>query len=156
MSVDRAFVADFASRWGDAWNAHDADAVLAMLAPDIEWAESGVRRVLRGLSEARFRVEADFRAVPDLHGESLQIFVDSQAAGAAVHWRLGGTYEGARPVTFEGVSLWRFDGELLSRLQMMYDVADVRAQAGLDDRGARPPARGVQRLAARAREARKR
>ena len=155
MAVDRPFAEAFDRRWTAAWNAHDADAVVALLAPDVEWVESGVRRVLRGHDDARRRIEADFRAVPDVHGETLQLFVDEQTASAAVHWRLSGTYEGRRPVAFEGVSLWRFHGDRLLRLQMLYDAGDAATQAGV---AATPstPARPVQKLVARAREARKR
>jgi steroid delta-isomerase-like uncharacterized protein len=151
-------VADFDRAWTAAWNAHDVEAILGMLDPDIEWIEAGVRRVLRGLGDARRRIEADFRAVPDLHAETLAVFAGDEATGA-VHWRLAGTYRdddhGApgRPFSFEGVSLWRFRDERVVRLQMIYDVSDLAAQTAPG--GARPSrsGRGVNRLTARAREA---
>jgi ketosteroid isomerase-like protein len=159
VEVDRAFAIDFDRRWSAAWNAHDPDAVVALLAPDVEWFESGVRRVLRGHGETRRRVETDFRTMPDLRGETLQLFVDEETAAVAIHWRLTGTYDRTRPVSFDGVSLWRFAGPLLVRVQMIYDVADAAAQAGVPAPGAARATgaapRGIQRLTARAREARR-
>jgi steroid delta-isomerase-like uncharacterized protein len=150
-------VADFDREWSAAWNAHDVEAILGMLDPEIEWIEAGVRRVLRGLADARRRVEADFRAVPDLRGETLALF-PGEGGDAAVHWRLAGTFRpddhgaAGRTFAFEGVSLWRFRGERLARLQMIYDVNDLNAQIGGSAvPGAAP--RGVNRLTARAREA---
>ncbi len=34
---DDEFVRDFCVRYRDAWNAHDADAVLALAGADVEW-----------------------------------------------------------------------------------------------------------------------
>jgi len=73
-------------RWNEAWNAHDLDAVMALLHPDIEFSSPHIpdiagepSGVLRGTDAVRAYWAEALRRIPDLHFDLLGVTVGHDA-----------------------------------------------------------------------------
>jgi ketosteroid isomerase-like protein len=76
----------FGRRWNDAWNAHDLDAVLALLHPDVAFSSPHVPTiagepsgVLHGKRAVRAYWAEALRRMPDLHFDLLGVTVGHDA-----------------------------------------------------------------------------
>jgi steroid delta-isomerase-like uncharacterized protein len=122
-----------------AWNAHDADAVAAVFAPDAVLREAGQAEPIRGRDAIRARAAALFAAFPDLRLERLELVIDGDRH--ADRWLMTGTHRGplfgipatGRPVRVEGATFTRLaDGGLVAEDVHYSDVAGVLAQLAAD------------------------
>lgn len=120
-----------------AWNAHDADAVAAVFAPDAEVIDVGMPEPLRGRDAIRRRAADLFAAFPDFRLERLFLVVDGQAN--ADRWRASGTHDGAfmgleptgRRIDVQGATFSEFDDDgLVVRDHHYWDVPTLLAQLG--------------------------
>lgn len=122
----------------DAWNAHDADAVLAHVTDDVAWTQPG--RSVRGKAAAREEVVAYFSAFPDLRfdRDAFEVYVDAERASVVVVWSATGTMTGSvhgvpatgRVGEVRGMTLSRFRGDLVSENWILYDNLDYMQQLG--------------------------
>ena len=122
-----------------AWNAHDADAVAAVFAPDAVLREAGQAEPIRGRDAIRARAAALFAAFPDLRLERLELVIDGDRH--ADRWLMTGTHRGplfgipatGRQVRVEGATFTRLDaGGLVAEDVHYSDVAGVLAQLAAD------------------------
>src|SRR5215470_957609 len=100
-----------------AWNAHDADAVAAVFAPDAVLREMGSPQAFQGRAAIRERAAMLLRAFPDLRLERIELVIDGDRH--ADRWVMTGTHRGelfglaptGRQVRVEGATFTRLDGE---------------------------------------------
>jgi steroid delta-isomerase-like uncharacterized protein len=126
-----------------AWNAHDADAVAAVFAPDAEIVDVASGAVTRGRDAIRDVALARFRAFPDFSLEKvfLLIDVDDAERGAnADRWIMRGTHTGefmglaatGRAVDVQGATFSEFDADgLVTRDTHYIDLGALLRQLGL-------------------------
>jgi ketosteroid isomerase-like protein len=76
---------DLLRRWYAAWNAHDVDAISALMTDDVLYEDPGATEPLtRGREPVEDWARTAFRAVPDMHLASFQL-----AGAAASAWPSG-------------------------------------------------------------------
>lgn len=151
-------------RWYEAWNAHDADAIVALLTEDAAYEDplSQSAAVLRGRAAVKQYVESGLRTFPDLRLENLEEWVSEGGAVIASYFRFSATMTGPGEelglaptnggVEFYGMDRSEISGLLIARHQIFYDTTEVARQIGLAPaRGSRGERIGaaMQRLAAR-------
>jgi len=162
--IDEAFLHDFAQRWLDAWNRHDADGLAALCTEDVEFTDPAIGTV-HGRRAVADWVRTCHRAFPDYRFEEPEPpYRSSDRPKAIVPWRMLGTHTGPieppgfaptdRPLVLDGVDHWWFRDGLVARYRADYDSGDLLRQLGIaPDRGSRGERAivALQRLSARAR-----
>lgn len=140
--LNPAFVKDFAERWRAAWNSYDPDRLLELMAEDIVYDDSAWPRTMHGHADVREFLTSVWRATPDLAFDLLdEPFLLPGAPKAVLYWKATGTFSGpleppgfaptnAR-LAFDGFDLHEYRDGLVSRLQIVFDMADISRQAGL-------------------------
>lgn len=139
----------FTERWVAAWNAHDADGLLALCTDDIVWEDPAAPEVSRGHAEVREFLQTIWTIFPDLSfaiPEPPLVAVDGPRAAQV--WRLSGTFLGQDPTGFTptgkhvdqlGIDHYEFRDGLLCDYRALYDVSESLRQMGLAPaRGSRP------------------
>jgi steroid delta-isomerase-like uncharacterized protein len=138
---DSEFVRAFVQRWVDAWNAHDADALVAMCTEDVSWEDPASPEVAHGHAQVREFLRNVWTIFPDLSftlPEPPLIAVEGPRAAQV--WRLSGTFLGPDPTGFaptgkhvdqEGIDLYEFRDGLVARYRARYDVSESLRQMGL-------------------------
>lgn len=130
--LQREFLDDFADRWMDAWNRHDADALAALCTEDVEFFDPAIGTV-HGRAAVADWVRACDRAFPDYRFEEPEPgYIASDRPKAIVPWRMLATNSGPldppgfalthRPVTIEGVDHWWFRDGLVERYRADWDL----------------------------------
>jgi steroid delta-isomerase-like uncharacterized protein len=142
QSVEPEWVNEFVQRWGDAWNSHEPQRVLDLMAEDIVYDDSASPKTMRGHGDVRAFLDMTWRAFPDLHfdlvGEPL---VAAGEPRAAMWWRGTATHSGpidppglaptGKRLEFEGADFHTYRDGKLVRLQIVFDMADFMRQLGL-------------------------
>ena len=121
----------------DAWNAHDANQVAALYAPDYEEEDIAVADRHRSPIAARATFILYLRAFPDLRLEAEEIVI--QGNSAALSWVLTGTHRGSlmnipatgRSVRVRGVSLMTMAEGRIKRTSRVWDLAGMLRTFGL-------------------------
>lgn len=162
----------WASRWLDAWNSQDLDALTSLVTDDVVWEDPAMfGETVHGRAEFRAFAESFLRALPDVRFDVTgPPYLAAEGMGLAVTWRMTGTFTGelawwgkryganppafaptGRRVDLEGVDLYELRDGVLSRWTIVYDLLGLSQQLGLipppDSRVTRLQLRG-QRLAA--------
>lgn len=107
-TVDLAYL----ERFGEAWNRHDVDAILAQMTADCVFlasvgeAEDGARHV--GRDAVRRGITAFFDTYPDAHFESLGAFV--AGARGVSEWRFTATRKDGLRIAALGCDVFTFEG----------------------------------------------
>jgi steroid delta-isomerase-like uncharacterized protein len=149
--LEEAFVRSFVGRWVDAWNAHDADALLELCAADVVWDDPAANGVVHGREGARRYLHDTWTTFPDLSFELLDApLIATDGGRAAQVWRLRGTMLGPDPAGFAptgkrveqvGIDLYEFRDGLLARYRALYDLLESGRQMGLVPAAGSRPAR---------------
>lgn len=138
--VDKLFLADFFTRWEQAWSSGDPGAVAEFLTEDVIFQSSDVPETLHGQSQARGYLDMLFRAFPDQRLEVLEYYLTGDGLGVAdrVHW--GGTMLGpldppgyaptGRWVEMTAFGGFRFRNGKVSWFQAVFDMLDIGRQIG--------------------------
>jgi steroid delta-isomerase-like uncharacterized protein len=135
-------IRDFASRYLDAWNSHDAARMAPLLSDDVVWADPALPEPASGIAAVQDFMRTGWRAFPDLRFEEpdpphLSVAGDRVAWA----WRMHGTMLGpleppgfaptARPMVVDGVDLWTMRGDRIVRYRAFYDLTDLSRQLGI-------------------------
>lgn len=127
----------------DAWNAHDAEAIVALFAPEGSYCDPTTPRALRGQAIAAYANEL-WRAFPDLTFEVRAIMAALPSLPAceeqiAVQWIMRGTNEGpvmglpptGYTVSLPGIDLIIVEGDKLRSVRGYFDTRTFADQLGL-------------------------
>jgi steroid delta-isomerase-like uncharacterized protein len=134
---DTAFLSAFANRWLAAWNSHDTDGVLELLAPDIIWEDLTFwPEVIQGREGVRAYVDRIWRVMHDVRFEEIGRFFDPQDRSGIVLFRQRGSapeaFAGNPGFDTHGCDIFlAFDGELLSHYLASYDISEMMRQMEL-------------------------
>ena len=125
-------------RYREAWNSHDADAVVAFFTDDGVYEDATLARVNRGKAEIRAFAAESFAAFPDFHIEDVGPVTIDPSGRFANEWTLSGTHEGdtAIPATHKsfslrGASVGEFEGDRIKRNSDYWNMADFLVQVGM-------------------------
>jgi steroid delta-isomerase-like uncharacterized protein len=141
------WVEEFAGHWLDAWNSHEPDRLLALMAEDIVYDDSAWPQTMRGHGEVREFLEFTWRAFPDMTFEAAgNALLDGEESRAAFWWKGRATNSGPieppgmpatnKRVEFEGADFHEYEDGRVKRLRIVFDMADFARQLGLlPDRG---------------------
>jgi hypothetical protein len=161
-----AAASDTLARWYEAWNAHDVDAISALMTDDVGYEDPAApSALLHGRAAVEQYVRTAFVGVPDLHLEKLEEWVTPGGDAIASYFRFSGTFAAeltapglpplaptnARLVMF-GMDRSEIRDRRLARHQIFWDIAELSRQLGaLPARGSRAErlARHMQRVTAR-------
>ena len=129
-------------RYNDAWNAQDLDAIVAMHAPDMIFANHTAGETAEG-QEVRGHIARIFEAWPDMRFETRRLYVregvvTQEWTATATHSRPMRRGEIEVPasgatVTWDGVDVIPFEGGLIKRKDVYSDSVSILRQVGLLD-----------------------
>lgn len=135
-------IGEFAPRWLEAWNSHEADRLLGLMTEDIEYRDDSWHKTMHGHADVRDFLEATWRATPDMTFEVLAgPYVLPGEQKAAFHWRGSGTHSGVldppglaptgRRWEVDGVDLQEYRDGRVCNLRVVFDMTTVLRQLGL-------------------------
>jgi steroid delta-isomerase-like uncharacterized protein len=121
-------------QWVEAWNAHDAECILACLAEDAVYEDVPLGAVNRTPQEARRFIEVAWSAFPDLRFELTAAAVNGEHGMA--EWTMAGTHRGDFPglpatgkhFSVRGVSVLELSGDRIRCVRDYWDFATVLRQ----------------------------
>ncbi len=127
-------------RYNEAWNAHDVDAIIAMHAPDMTFANHTAGESAQG-EDVRGHIAAIFESWPDIHFETERLYVrDGLVAqewiATATHTRTMRRGEivaepTGRTVRWAGADVIPFENGLVKRKDVYSDSVSILRQVGL-------------------------
>ena len=129
-------------RYNDAWNAQDLDAIVAMHAPDMVFANHTAGESAAG-DEVRAHIASIFATWPDLKFETRRLYVRE---GLVVQeWRATATHSNVmrrgdleapptgKAISWDGIDSIPFEGGLIKRKDVYSDSVSILRQVGLLD-----------------------
>lgn len=132
--ADHDFLHDFAERWLAAWNSHDTERVLELLADDVTWDDRTFwPEVIEGREGVRAYAERIWQAMPDVAFDELGRFFDPDGGRAVVLFRQYGgpppSVGGDGRFDAHGCDIFlRFENGLLRHYLASYDITDMMRQ----------------------------
>jgi steroid delta-isomerase-like uncharacterized protein len=127
-------------RYNAAWNAHDVDAIMAMHAPDMTFANHTAGESAQG-DDVRAHIASIFEGWPDIRFETKRLYVrDGLVAqewvATATHTRtMRRGQDVAEPtgrvVSWEGADVIPFENGLVKRKDVYSDSVSILRQVGL-------------------------
>jgi hypothetical protein len=137
MDADDDFLNAFAGRWLDAWNSHETERVLDLLADDVVWEDLTFwPEVIHGREGVREYVDHIWRAMPDVTFEERGRFFAPGARSGIVLFQQRGSAPpalGDRPgFDSHGCDVFlAFTGDRLAHYLASYDIVPMLGQMGL-------------------------
>jgi steroid delta-isomerase-like uncharacterized protein len=129
-------------RYNEAWNAHDLDAIMAMHAPDMVFANHTAGESASG-EEVRGHIGAIFETWPDIAFATRRLYVReglivqewTAAATHANEMRRGELVAAptGRRIEWDGLDVIPFEGGLVKRKDVYSDSVSILRQVGLLD-----------------------
>jgi steroid delta-isomerase-like uncharacterized protein len=129
-------------RYNEAWNAQDLDAIVAMHAPDMVFANHTAGESATG-ADVRAHIAAIFESWPDLRFETRRLYVREglvvqEWTATATHTKTmrRGDLEAApsgHTVSWVGIDSIPFEGGLIKRKDVYSDSVSILRQVGLLD-----------------------
>lgn len=130
------------ARYNDAWNDHDVEAIVAMHAPDMVFANHTAGESATG-PEVRAHIAAIFESWPDLAFETRRLYVREglvvqEWTATATHTQTmrRGDLEApptGRSVSWDGIDSIPFEDGLIKRKDVYSDSVSILRQVGLLD-----------------------
>jgi steroid delta-isomerase-like uncharacterized protein len=130
------------ARYNDAWNAHDVEAIVAMHAPDMVFANHTAGESANG-AEVRSHIAAIFASWPDLRFETRRLYVRE---GLVVQeWTATATHSetmrrgdleappSGRTISWDGIDSIPFEDGRIKRKDVYSDSVSILRQVGLLD-----------------------
>lgn len=128
------------ARYNDAWNAHDVEAIVAMHAPDMVFANHTAGESASG-EDVRSHIAAIFDGWPDLRFETRRLYVRE---GLVVQeWTAHATHSqtlrrgdieappSGRQISWDGIDSIPFEDGLVKRKDVYSDSVSILRQVGL-------------------------
>jgi steroid delta-isomerase-like uncharacterized protein len=164
--LDERFAREFAERYVDAWNSHDADRIEPLVTADVVWLDPALPAPVRGVEEVKEFMRAAWVAFPDLHFTPGPMWLDPHEDSMSWAWRMEGTHGGpldppgfaptGRRIDVDGIDVGDFEDGRIGRYRAYYDMADLARQLGvMPPPGSRGERVGVMLQRAQARFARR-
>ena len=128
----------FARQGFDAWNAHDPDAFISMVADDFVSESDTLPAPLRGRDGARQSMQMYIEAFPDLHFDIQQMIASGDYV--VTRWHGTGTHKGElmgipptgrRGEGIQGCTVTEYKGGKLVHEWVYWDVATLLRQIGV-------------------------
>ena len=129
-------------RYNEAWNAHDVDAIVAMHAPDMVFANHTAGESADG-EEVRAHIASIFETWPDLRFETRRLYVREglvvqEWTATATHTKRCGAARSRRrraasTVSWDGIDSIPFEDGLVKRKDVYSDSVSILRQVGLLD-----------------------
>ena len=129
-------------RYNDAWNAHDLDAITALHAPDMVFANHTAGESAEG-DEVRPHIASIFESWPDLRFEARRLYVreglvvqEWTATATQTKTMRRGDLEAApsgNAVSWDGIDSIPFENGLVKRKDVYSDSVSILRQIGLLD-----------------------
>jgi steroid delta-isomerase-like uncharacterized protein len=135
-------LAEAIGRYNAAWNEQDLDAIVAMHAPDMVFANHTAGESAQG-EEVRAHIAGIFAAWPDLKFETRRLYV--REGVVTQEWTASATHTqtlrrgdleappSGRKVSWEGVDVIPFEDGLIKRKDVYSDSVSILRQVGLLD-----------------------
>lgn len=129
-------------RYNEAWNAQDLDAIVAMHAPDMVFANHTAGESASG-AEVRDHIAKIFESWPDMRFETRRLYV--REGVVTQEWTATATHSQAlhrgeleaspsgRSVSWDGVDVIPFEDGLIKRKDVYSDSVGILRQVGLLD-----------------------
>jgi steroid delta-isomerase-like uncharacterized protein len=129
-------------RYNDAWNAQDLDAIIAMHASDMVFANHTAGETATG-EEVRGHIAKIFESWPDMKFETRRLYVRDRVV--TQEWTATATHSNTlrrgeieappsgRTVSWDGVDVIPFEGGLIKRKDVYSDSVSILRQVGLLD-----------------------
>jgi steroid delta-isomerase-like uncharacterized protein len=129
-------------RYNDAWNAQDLDAIVAMHAPDMVFANHTAGETAEG-EAVRDHIAKIFAAWPDMSFETRRLYV--REGVVTQEWTATATHSNTlrrgdleappsgQRVSWDGVDVIPFEGGLIKRKDVYSDSVSILRQVGLLD-----------------------
>ena len=129
-------------RYNEAWNAHDLDAIMAMHARDMVFANHTAGESAEG-EEVRGHVGSIFETWPDIHFETRRLYVRDGVA--TQEWTATATHANkmqrgdltaeptGKTISWDGVDVIPFEDGLVKRKDVYSDSVSILRQVGLLD-----------------------
>jgi len=130
------------ARYNDAWNAQDLDAIVAMHAPDMVFANHTAGESATG-EEVREHIASIFATWPDLSFETRRLYV--REGLVAQEWTATATHSNpmrrgdleaaptGRTISWDGIDSIPFENGLVTRKDVYSDSVSILRQVGLLD-----------------------
>lgn len=129
-------------RYNEAWNAHDVDAIVAMHAPGMVFANHTAGESASG-EEVRAHIASIFESWPDLRFETRRLYVreglvvqEWTATATHVNTMRRGEIEAppsGREISWNGIDSIPFENGLVKRKDVYSDSVSILRQVGLLD-----------------------
>ena len=144
QETDAAFLGKFADAWLAAWNSHDTERVLDLLAEDVRWDDRTFwPEVIVGRDGVRRYTEKIWEAMPDVQFAEIQRFFAPDARRGVVLFRQWGhgpaRLNPDRTFQAHGCDIFlEFSGDKLRSYLASYDIVGMLEQlGGIPPRGGR-------------------
>jgi steroid delta-isomerase-like uncharacterized protein len=136
--------AEALARWYEAWNAHDVEAISALMTEDVRYEDpSAPAAVMHGRAQVEQYARAGFAAIPDLHLDKLEEWVTPGGGVIASSFRFSGTFKAAliqpgmptlaptgRSMELFGMDRSEIRDGKLARHQIFWDMLEFGRQIG--------------------------
>jgi steroid delta-isomerase-like uncharacterized protein len=139
--LDERFAREFAERYVEAWNSHDADRIEPLVIRDVVWLDPALPEPARGVDEVKDLMRSAWVAFPDLRFTPGPLWLDPHEDSMCWAWRMEGTHDGpldppgfaptGRRIDVDGIDVWDFEDGRIRRYRAYYDLADVARQLGV-------------------------
>jgi steroid delta-isomerase-like uncharacterized protein len=139
--LDDRFAREFAERYAEVWNSHDADRIEELVTPDVVWLDPALPEPARGVEEVKDFMRRSWTAFPDLRFTPGPTWSDPHRASVAWAWRMEGTHSGpieppgfaptGRRIDIDGIDVWDFADGRIERYRAYYDMAELARQLGV-------------------------
>jgi len=138
QGVDDDVVRSFARDWAAAWNSHDPERVVAMMAPNCQYDDTAWSTTMRTHDEVREFLRHTWSALPDLEFYDVTIARVPGEPKAIFHWHARATMRGALDppgyaptldrLEFDGFDMHEYHDGKLVRLRILFNMMDVGQQ----------------------------
>jgi steroid delta-isomerase-like uncharacterized protein len=139
--LDEQFAREFAERYVEAWNSHDAARIEPLVTRDVVWLDPSLPEPARGVEEVKDFMRAAWIAFPDLRFTPGPMWLDPHEDSMSWAWRMEGAHDGpldppgfaptGRRIDVDGIDVGDFEDGRMMRYRAYYDMADFARQLGV-------------------------